>query len=126
MLQKLKRLALSSLNYNLTLKTASGPIKIPVINDIGRAHLDVHEPHMDWLFRRLYSPGTILVDVGVNIGQTLIKYVSIAGKECHYVGFEPNPRAASYVDEIIIRNGLTNASIVPAGCGAAPSAGQNE
>lgn len=118
MLSKLKRLALRSLNYSLTLKSAAGPIKIPVINDVGRAHLDSHEPHMQALLERLYKPGTLLVDVGVNIGQTLVKYVSVAGKTCRYVGFEPNPRAASYVDEIILRNGLMNAAVVPVGLGA--------
>lgn len=118
MLQKLKRLALSSVNYNLTLKGATGSLKIPVINDVGRAHLDTHEPHMEALFNRLYTPGTVLIDVGVNIGQTLVKYVSVAGRQGRYVGFEPNARAASYVDRLISRNVLSNAMVIPVGLGA--------
>lgn len=68
MLRELKRLALSSVNYNLKLKSASGSLTISVINDVGRAHLDEHEPHMDALLKRFYTPGTLLIDVGVNIG----------------------------------------------------------
>lgn len=118
MLRKLKRLALRSLNYSLTLKTAVGPLKIPVINDVGRAHLDAHEPHMTALLERLYTPDTLLIDVGVNIGQTLLKFVAVAGREGRYVGFEPNTRAASYVEEIILRNHLANAIVIPVGLGA--------
>lgn len=114
----MKRLALSSLNYNLTRKSDAGSLKIPVINDVGRAHLDEHEPHIEALFKRLYKPGTLLIDVGVNIGQTLLKFVSVAGRDCRYVGFEPNTKAASYVDEIILRNALVNAMVLPVGLGA--------
>lgn len=70
------------------------------------------------LLKRLYRPETLLIDVGVNIGQTLVKYASIAGTACRYIGFEPNMKAASYVDEIIIRNGMQNAMIVPVGLGS--------
>lgn len=116
-LRKLKTWALGSVNYELRRKVAGRTLRLPVINNVGRAHLDEHEPHLDLILRRLYRPGTLLIDVGVNIGQTLVKYAAIAGTTCRYIGFEPNTRAASYVEEIIIRNDMHNAMIVPVGLG---------
>jgi FkbM family methyltransferase len=118
LLKKLKVWALGSFNYSLKVKGASGPLKLPVIHNVGRAHLDDHDPHIAVLLQRLCRPETLLIDVGVNIGQTLVKYASLVGKSCRYIGFEPNIKAASYVDEIIIQNNLKNALIVPVGLGS--------
>lgn len=118
MLRRLKRSILGRFNYHLKIKGASGPLIIPVINNVGRANLDLHDQHMDVLLERLYTPDTLLIDVGVNIGQTLIKYASVAGRACRYIGFEPNIKAASYVNEIIVSNGMQNAMIVPVGLGS--------
>ena len=118
LLKKLKAWALGSFNYSLRVKGDAGPLKLPVIHNVGRAHLDDHDRHIAVLFRRLYRPGTLLIDVGVNIGQTLVKYASLVGKSCRYIGFEPNIKAASYVDEIIIQNDLKNALVVPVGLGS--------
>ena len=118
MLQGLKRAILSRFNYTLKQRESFGGLKIPVINDVGRAHLDAHEPHLQILLQRLHEPGSLLIDVGVNIGQTLVKYASVAGRDCRYIGFEPNAKAASYVDEIVIRNSMPNAVIVPVGLGS--------
>lgn len=117
MLTRLKRLISQTLNYSFTAPSAQGPLRIPVIYGVGRAHRDLHEPHMTAVLQRLHKPGTTLVDIGVNIGQTLLKFVSVAGRDARYVGFEPNVRAASYVDELILRNALTNAAVVPVGLG---------
>lgn len=117
-LKKLKTRILGIINYELRLRVAERTLKVPVINNVGRAHLDKHEPHMDVVLRRLHRPGTLLIDVGANIGQTLVKYVAIAGSMCRYIGFEPNTKAASYVEELILRNGLHEAVIVPVGLGS--------
>lgn len=71
--------------------------------------------HLRAVLRQLHTPETLLVDVGVNIGQTLIKYALLAGPNCRYIGFEPNVKAAAYVDEVIARNALSLASVVPIG-----------
>lgn len=107
-----------SINYELKKNITNGSLILPVIYNVGRAHLDPHEPHILPILKRLYSPGTILIDVGVNIGQTLVKFASVAGVGCRYVGFEPNIRASNYVDEIIIRNGMQNSLVVPVGLGS--------
>jgi FkbM family methyltransferase len=117
-LTKLKSRIRKAFNYELSLRVGQRVLKVPVINNVGRAHLDRHEPHLGVVLERLYRPDTLLIDVGANIGQTLVKYVAVAGTTCHYLGFEPNAKAASYVEELIIRNGLHKARIVPVGLGS--------
>jgi FkbM family methyltransferase len=56
------------------------------------------------------------VDVGVNIGQTLLKVKSI-DPEIAYVGFEPNPTCLFYLNELCRKNALKNVVIVPCGLG---------
>ena len=62
----------------------------------------------------LESQKGVFLDVGVNIGQTLIKIKSIdASRE--YIGFEPNPNCVNYVNNLIKTNKFTNCSIIPIG-----------
>lgn len=116
-LKKLKARILGTINYELRLRVAERTLRVPVIHNVGRAHLDDHEPHLSVVFERLYSPGILLIDVGANIGQTLVKFFAVAGPAGRYIGFEPNAKAASYVEELIIRNDLKYAAIVPVGLG---------
>lgn len=59
------------------------------------------------------KPGTF-VDVGTNVGQTLLKVKSI--QEMEYICFEPNPDCVSYLHDLIsINNSLKNVKIIPVG-----------
>src|SRR5919205_552723 len=62
------------------------------------------------LFALAGRPG--LVDVGVNIGQTLLKLRSIA-RDAPYVGFEPNPFCIQFVNELIALNGFDRCVLLP-------------
>ena len=53
------------------------------------------------------------VDVGVNLGQTLLKVAAVDSNR-KYVGFEPNPACADYASALAAANGLPY-TIVPAG-----------
>lgn len=59
------------------------------------------------------APGTF-VDVGVNVGQTLVKVRSLEPSR-RYIGLEPNPVCVFYVNELIRANGFSDCTIVPAG-----------
>ncbi|WP_162806727.1 FkbM family methyltransferase [Sphingosinicella terrae] len=67
------------------------------------------------LLEKLLSkrPGAF-VDVGANLGQTMLKVCSI-DKKRSYVGFEPNPVCVGYLRQLIARNGLQNCTIIPVG-----------
>lgn len=84
---------------------------VPIIN--GRKTY-VSEPWMAEMIARLFKqkPGAF-IDVGVNLGQTMLK-VAAADPEREYLGFEPNPACADYAQTLITANGFPYA-VVPAG-----------
>ena len=63
---------------------------------------------------RLFAllPGASVVDVGANLGQTLLK-VKRLDRRARYVGFEPNPWCVVYMEELVRVNRLEHCSIVP-------------
>jgi FkbM family methyltransferase len=54
------------------------------------------------------------VDVGVNVGQTLVKLRAL-DPDRPYVGFEPNGFCVFYVRELIKRNHFRNCTLLPVG-----------
>lgn len=54
------------------------------------------------------------IDVGVNVGQTLIKLKSL-DLERKYFGFEPNPNCVFYVNKLIEKNQFPDCTILPVG-----------
>lgn len=119
-LRDLKTAAGRAVNYRFQVSRGEHVVTIPVLAGIGRANRDAHEEHLYHTLEKLHAIGAcnLLVDIGVNIGQTLIKHLLVTGRQTRYIGFEPNARAATYVDEIIHCNDLTNAQVVPIALGA--------
>lgn len=70
---------------------------------------------MDTVLRAIlqYSSGTV-IDVGANMGQTLMRVLS-TDRNRDYVGFEPNPVCSFYVEQFLKINHLSNCSILPVG-----------
>jgi len=101
--------------FELPLHISGKRLRIPVVRGVGEGHLVSPEPFMDLLIAQLVPmfPGVFL-DVGVNIGQTLIK-VKCAFPDQQYVGFEPNSTCVRYVRRLIDRNGFDRVRLVPAG-----------
>ena len=58
--------------------------------------------------------GGTFLDVGVNLGQTLVEVKSIDANR-NYIGFEPNPACVFYVEELKRVNGFANCNIFPVG-----------
>jgi hypothetical protein len=95
--------------------------KIPIRDGIGFDHLNPREEWLDVVLRTLLPKrqGTF-INVGVNIGQTLLKVKSFDDGR-PYVGFEPNPICCCYCDDLIRLNNIRQVTIVPSGCGVARS-----
>lgn len=91
-------------------------MKVPVIFGLGREHLkEAHEPWLGGVWRALLtSTEGAVVDVGANIGQTLLKVAALDPKR-PYVAFEPNPVCVFYLRKLLKANGLTHHRIVPVG-----------
>lgn len=56
----------------------------------------------------------VFIDVGANVGQTLID-VLVTHPKTHYVGFEPNVSCVFYLNELIQANSFTNCTVLPVG-----------
>ncbi len=66
------------------------------------------------LIQRLANTDGIFVDIGANIGQTLLD-LRITHPAVRYVGFEPNVTCSSYLKELIRANKFENCPIIPLG-----------
>jgi tRNA G46 methylase TrmB len=107
-------------NFNLTTtkKINAVAFKLPLLNAIGALNILPHEKWMIQLFELLLKsePNSIFLDVGVNVGQTLLKIKSIK-KEIEYYGFEPNSACNYYLQALIKANKLSNCHLFPVGFG---------
>lgn len=106
---------LPKLNLKVKSKLNNKMFRIPLFGKIGYDNLFISEPWMIELLKLVLpvSNGKF-VDVGVNVGQTLIKLRSVSA-EMEYIGFEPNPMCVNYVNELIKVNLIGNTEIVPVG-----------
>jgi len=95
--------------------------KVPLMRGVGGSHRQGSEPWMLDALQRLFAlagtPG--MVDVGVNIGQTLLKAKSI-DRRCRYVGFEPNPFCVQFVNELIALNRFEHCDVLPVALSSGP------
>ena len=115
-LRPLKRSRLfSALNLTLSTEVAGRTLRVPIINGIGYSNVAMQEEWMVDVLRRLlpHCEGAF-VDVGVNVGQTLLKVKAIR-PDVPYVGFEPNPACVYYVTKLIEANGFRDCVVVPVG-----------
>lgn len=106
---------LGIINFSLKKSVNNLKFKIPIISNIGWNNIFDNEPWMSQLLEKLLSERKgLFIDVGANIGQTLIKLRSIA-PEVFYYGFEANPVCLFYLNELIRINKFTGTSIFPIG-----------
>lgn len=91
-------------------------VRVPAAADLPPGvHFSLTEGWLYELLERLLPlrPGAV-VDVGVNLGQTLVKCLLLdPGRR--YIGFEPNPECVGVAESIIRLNHATDATIVPCG-----------
>lgn len=103
------------LNFKTSVFVNRKRIVIPVNAGMGLGNIEISEKWMMEILDTLSLPqDEVVVDVGVNIGQTLIKLRAISSN-IEYIGFEPNPKCVNYVAELVDANNWINISIVPAG-----------
>lgn len=77
-------------------------------------HVGVHEVHLLEVMRDVLArrEGAVL-DVGANIGQTLVKFLAL-GDGRPYVAFEPSVAAAAQVKKLAEANSAENVHVIPA------------
>lgn len=106
---------LDRLNITVSKNVYGVKHRIPVLGSIGLYNLVDGEKWLYLLFKKLYSlrQGSV-VDVGINIGQTLLKLKSI-DSNVNYYGFEPNPLCVFYANRLAKVNKFSNVMIYPIG-----------
>ena len=108
---------LDSLNISSSIKVDQKKLLIPILGGQGYDNLQLSEP---WMTNTLRSLRPLFnghfIDVGVNLGQTLLKAHAVFG-HMEYIGFEPNPSCVNYVQELVKLNGIEQCSIFPMGVG---------
>jgi FkbM family methyltransferase len=122
LLNKLSLLPFFNLHGKISLNNKN--FKIPIIHGVGYSNLNISEPWMTELLKIILPiDDKKFVDVGVNIGQTLLKVKSVKS-DIDYIGFEPNPNCLQYVDNLIRVNFLKNITIVPVGISSETTLGE--
>jgi FkbM family methyltransferase len=112
-LHKLK--LLEKVNTTVARSINGKTIQVPLIGGVGYDHLNVYEQWMSEILGRVISfRKGAFVDVGVNLGQTLVKLRGI-DPAMDYTGFEPNPKCIYYCNALIEANGFKNCKVVPVG-----------
>jgi FkbM family methyltransferase len=111
-LKALKRFKLfSKFNFFFFISLNSTRIKIPFINGIGLSNFIIKEDWLDDIISVLIpNYGGCFIDVGANIGQSLIR-VKTTRPDLKYIGFEPGATCVSYLQYLISMNNFQNCEI---------------
>ena len=110
-------------NLSCNINISDTKVKIPIIDKLGYSLLNEasREPWLNHIIKSaLQSKEGSFIDIGVNIGQTLVKVKSI-DLDVEYIGFEPNPICSAYVKKLIAANNFLNCQVVPVGLSDEPS-----
>jgi len=107
--------ALWRLNFSIRGHIGERGVVVPLVRGEGIQLVRGDERWMFDLLRGvLRQRAGAFIDVGANLGQTLLKVKAIDPDRVYY-GFEPNPSAVSYCRELVRVNTFAHATIVPVG-----------
>jgi FkbM family methyltransferase len=102
-------------NFNISIFLGDKQFIIPIINGIGLSHQNTK---LDWMSEIIFIlhglKNGAIIDVGANIGQSLLKTKSLLSN-ITYVGIEPSPECNLYLHHLIKKNNLNYCTIVPIG-----------
>lgn len=105
---------LSKLVLSSKLKLEEKNYTIPIINGLGINNLMMDELWMIELFKLLkISSNKYLIDVGANVGQTLLKWKAVYPESACYC-FEPHHECVSYLNKLVSSNNINDCVIINA------------
>ena len=102
-------------NFVFPKKVGGRWFRIPVLGGVGIGHVQQYEKWMIELLALLIPlrEGTF-VDIGANLGQTLLKLKSVS-PDARYLGLEPNPVCVNYLRSLIRSNDWDDVQVLPVG-----------
>ena len=106
-----------TINRTTTVRVDEQRFRVPVIAGM---RVMASENWMIGVLKALFALRSgPFVDVGVNLGQTLLKVRAVdPGRE--YIGFEPNPTCVDYVERIVKLNSFEHCHVLPVGIAEEP------
>ena len=116
-INKIIKKIIRNFNFSVPKRINNVKFKIPLLNAVGTLNIRSDEQWMSQVMQLfLVSENSVFVDVGANVGQTLLKVKSI-NSNIPYYGFEPNPVCNYYLQQLIRGNKLNNCKVYPIGLG---------
>jgi FkbM family methyltransferase len=73
--------------------------------------LGTYEQHVQALFRKALQPGSVVMDVGANVGFFTLLASKLVGNTGHVYAFEPFPRNLYFLERHIRMNALSNVTV---------------
>lgn len=101
------------INMTYSKRIGQSTFKVPIYNKLGFGNFRPTEPWMDVVLNKIGSENSKLLDIGTNVGQTLMKWKSLY-PSAPYFGVEPNLQCAAYVEHLIHINNMKIAEVIPA------------
>jgi len=101
-------------NFSIPVTRNHTRFRIPLIRQMGTQNIRGTEPWMTELLSTLLPDlrDEIFVDIGANLGQTLLKFKSVS-TSVDYYGFEPNPACCYYLEQLIAENHFDKTVVFP-------------
>lgn len=105
----------------LTIPQCGYRLRFHPANASSQLWIDPDERAADFRFLRDYlKPGDRVIDVGANVGETVMTAAVAVGRSGHVVGIEPHPRIFQYLRDNVRLNGVDTVELVNCAVGAAP------
>jgi FkbM family methyltransferase len=100
-------------NCTLPIRREGKKFRIPIIYGVGFPNLLNREPMLIEILKGIhFGHSDCFIDVGVNVGQTLLALKCVNSK-VKYFGFEPNVTCCSYVEELCAKNNFGCVDVFP-------------
>lgn len=105
---------LSKLNFQVAIRRNGTRQRVPILEGMGFTNLlPDYERWLDRLLPEIIQTDSpVILDVGANTGQTLLKVKSVFPLS-HYLGVEPNIYCVKYLEKLIEVNGFEKTTIFP-------------
>jgi len=103
---------IQKVSFKKKIRRSGIPITIPVKKGVGLMNLiSRYEPWMDEILPKILNrQDGIFIDVGANIGQTILKVLPTY-KNLNYFAIEPNVHCSEYLHDLAKANGFENLTI---------------
>ena len=83
------------------------------LDSLGLLARGSYEPYETWLLSSLAAPGSVVIDVGANIGYYTVQFARAVGPEGRVVAVEPDPDNVAILRRNLALNRLHNVHVVP-------------